>query len=63
MREAWRSIDEPIGPLLGGWKEFSWPILKILELDVASGAVMVAGDLDTFPVMYLSHLAVRKEGL
>ena len=63
MREAWRSIKELIGLLLGGWKGLSWPRLKILELNVASGAVMVAGDLDTFPEMYLSHLVVRKEGL
>ncbi len=66
MREAWRSIEEPIGPLLGGWKDLSWPRLKILSPKPASGAVMVADDLDTFPdinIPYFCHSAVRKEGL
>ncbi len=30
---------------------------------LTQAAVMVAGDLDTFPEIYLSHPAVRKEGL
>jgi hypothetical protein len=61
--ERLRSIEEPIDLLPDGCKDLFLPMLKILEPNVASGAVIDADELDTFPEMYLSHPAVRKEGV
>jgi hypothetical protein len=66
VRETWRSIEEPLGLLLDGWKDLSLPMLKTKEAKLASGAVMVAGDFHNFPeihIPYISHFAVRKEGV
>jgi len=57
-RQTWRSIEEPLGLLPPGCKDLSWPMLKTMEPKPASGAVMVAGDLNnfrrsTFPTFYI----------
>ncbi len=46
---------------LDGWKELYLPFLRMLEPALAPGALVVADDLDCFPMCYATYLGYVRD--